>query len=346
MEALFRRKRWHMTLRERFEKEEHERLSKYASKSEESRGRDVPEEESDIRTVYQRDRDRIIHSKSFRRMKHKTQVFLAPYGDHYRTRLTHTLEVSQIARTIAKAVGANEDLAEAIALAHDIGHTPFGHVGERTLTSCSGRLFSHNIQSVRVVERIEKDGKGLNLTWEVRDGIKNHKTSLTPATLEGDIVRVADKIAYVNHDIDDGIRAGVLSEDSLPKDCTDILGHSTSERINTIICDAVEHSVDSPRVNMSDTVRDAFVDMRKFLFTEMYTNPVVKSEEVKAAKIIEILYEYYLERPEEMPGEFKFMLDEGDDKITVVCDYIAGMTDNFAVEKFQELYIPRSWSIV
>ena len=174
----------------------------------------------------------------------------------------------------------------------------------------------------------------------------NHKTSLTPATLEGDIVRVADKIAYVNHDIDDGIRAGVLSEDSLPKDCTDILGHSTSERINTIICDAVEHSVDSPRVNMSDTVRDAFVDMRKFLFTEMYTNPVVKSEEVKAAKIIEILYEYYLERPEEMPGEFKFMLDEGDDKITVVCDYIAGMTDNFAVEKFQELYIPRSWSIV
>jgi deoxyguanosinetriphosphate triphosphohydrolase, putative len=335
-----------MTLRERFEQEEHTRLSEYASKSDESKGRDIPEEESDIRTVYQRDRDRIIHSKSFRRMKHKTQVFLAPYGDHYRTRLTHTLEVSQIARTIAKAVRANEDLTEAIALAHDIGHTPFGHVGERTLTACSGKPFSHNIQSVRVVERIEKDGKGLNLTWEVRDGIKNHKTSLKPSTLEGEIVRIADKIAYVNHDVDDGIRAGVLSEDNLPKECVDILGHSTSDRINTIICDVVDRSIDKPTIEMSEEVWKALFDMRQFLFKEMYVNPVVKSEEVKAARIIEILYEYYLDKPEEMPGEFKLMLDEGDDKITVVCDYIAGMTDNFAVEKFQELYIPHSWSIV
>lgn len=335
-----------MTIREKFEKEEHERLSEFASKSDETRGRDYEDEECDIRTSYQRDRDKLIHSKSFRRMKHKTQVFLAPYGDHYRTRLTHTLEVAQLARTIAKAIRANEDLTEAIALGHDIGHTPFGHVGERTLTACSGRLFSHNEQSVRVVERIEKDGRGLNLTWEVRDGIRNHKTSLCPSTLEGKIVRIADKIAYVNHDIDDGIRAGVLNEEALPKECTDILGHSTRDRINTIILSVVEHSMDKPEIDMDDQVKVALFNMRKYLFDAMYANPVVKAEEVKAAKILEILYGYYLERPEEMPAEFKHMLDEGEDKITVVCDYIAGMTDNFAVEKFQELYIPRSWSIV
>lgn len=335
-----------MTIREKFELEEHERLSEFASKSDETRGRDYEDTECDIRTAYQRDRDKIIHSKSFRRMKHKTQVFLAPYGDHYRTRLTHTLEVAQLARTIAKAIRANEDLTEAIALGHDIGHTPFGHVGERTLTACSGRLFSHNEQSVRVVERIEKDGKGLNLTWEVRDGIRNHKTSLNPSTLEGKIVRIADKIAYVNHDIDDGIRAGVLNEDALPKECTDILGHSTRDRINTVILSVVEHSMDKPVIDMDSDVKAALYNMRQYLFEAMYANPVVKAEEVKAAKILEILYGYYMDRPEEMPSEFKLMLNEGEDKITVVCDYIAGMTDNFAVEKFQELYIPRSWSIV
>jgi dGTPase len=335
-----------MTIREKFEQEEHERLSEFASKSDETRGRDYEDTECDIRTAYQRDRDKIIHSKSFRRMKHKTQVFLAPYGDHYRTRLTHTLEVAQLARTIAKAIRANEDLTEAIALGHDIGHTPFGHVGERTLTACSGRLFSHNEQSVRVVERIEKDGKGLNLTWEVRDGIRNHKTSLNPSTLEGKIVRIADKIAYVNHDIDDGIRAGVLNEDALPKECTDILGHSTRDRINTVILSVVEHSMDKPVIDMDPDVKAALYNMRQYLFEAMYANPVVKAEEVKAAKILEILYGYYMDRPEEMPSEFKLMLNEGEDKITVVCDYIAGMTDNFAVEKFQELYIPRSWSIV
>ena len=335
-----------MTIREKFELEEHERLSEFASKSDETRGRDYEDTECDIRTAYQRDRDKIIHSKSFRRMKHKTQVFLAPYGDHYRTRLTHTLEVAQLARTIAKAIRANEDLTEAIALGHDIGHTPFGHVGERTLTACSGRLFSHNEQSVRVVERIEKDGKGLNLTWEVRDGIRNHKTSLNPSTLEGKIVRIADKIAYVNHDIDDGIRAGVLNEDALPKECTDILGHSTRDRINTVILSVVEHSMDKPVIDMDPDVKAALYNMRQYLFEAMYANPVVKAEEVQAAKILEILYGYYMDRPEEMPSEFKLMLNEGEDKITVVCDYIAGMTDNFAVEKFQELYIPRSWSIV
>ena len=325
-----------MTIREKFELEEHERLSEFASKSDETRGRDYEDTECDIRTAYQRDRDKIIHSKSFRRMKHKTQVFLAPYGDHYRTRLTHTLEVAQLARTIAKAIRANEDLTEAIALGHDIGHTPFGHVGERTLTACSGR----------VVGRIEKDGKGLNLTWEVRDGIRNHKTSLNPSTLEGKIVRIADKIAYVNHDIDDGIRAGVLNEDALPKECTDILGHSTRDRINTVILSVVEHSMDKPVIDMDPDVKAALYNMRQYLFEAMYANPVVKAEEVKAAKILEILYGYYMDRPEEMPSEFKLMLNEGEDKITVVCDYIAGMTDNFAVEKFQELYIPRSWSIV
>ena len=335
-----------MTIREKFELEEHERLSEFASKSDETRGRDYEDTECDIRTAYQRDRDKIIHSKSFRRMKHKTQVFLAPYGDHYRTRLTHTLEVAQLARTIAKAIRANEDLTEAIALGHDIGHTPFGHVGERTLTACSGRLFSHNEQSVRVVERIEKDGKGLNLTWEVRDGIRNHKTSLNPSTLEGKIVRIADKIAYVNHDIDDGIRAGVLNEDALPKECTDILGHSTRDRSNTVILSVVEHSMDKQVIDMDPDVKAALYNMRQYLFEAMYANPVVKAEEVKAAKILEILYGYYMDRPEEMPSEFKLMLNEGEDKITVVCDYIAGMTDNFAVEKFQELYIPRSWSIV
>ncbi len=335
-----------MTIREKFELEEHERLSEFASKSDETRGRDYEDTECDIRTAYQRDRDKIIHSKSFRRMKHKTQVFLAPYGDHYRTRLTHTLEVAQLARTIAKAIRANEDLTEAIALGHDIGHTPFGHVGERTLTACSGRLFSHNEQSVRVVERIEKDGKGLNLTWEVRDGIRNHKTSLNPSTLEGKIVRIADKIAYVNHDIDDGIRAGVLNEDALPKECTDILGHSTRDRINTIILSGVEPSMDKPVIDMDPDVKAALYNMGQYLFEAMSANPVVKAEEVKAAKILEILYGYYMDRPEEMPSEFKLMLNEVEDKITVVCDYIAGMTDNFAVEKFQELYIPRSWSIV
>ena len=332
-----------MTLRETFEKEEHERLSRFAAFSDKSRGRDVPEAESDIRTIYQRDRDRIIHCKAFRRLKHKTQVFLSPYGDHYRTRLTHTLEVSQIARTIAKAVRANEDLTEAIALGHDLGHTPFGHAGERALTNVSGRIFRHSEQSARVVERLEKNGKGLNLTWEVRDGFRNHGTSSKPATLEGDIVRISDKIAYVNHDIDDGIRAGLLKEEMLPKECTDILGHTTSRRINHIILDVVEHSMDRPRVAMSEETEKAFFSLRQFMFEELYRNPAAKGEEKKAEEIISMLYSHYLRHPEELKGEYCAMLEQGEEPEVTVCDYIAGMTDNYAVMTFQDIYLPRAW---
>ncbi len=332
-----------MTIRERFEQEEHERLSQYASFSDQSKGRDRPEEESDMRTVYQRDRDRIIHCKSFRRLKHKTQVFLSPYGDHYRTRLTHTLEVSQIARSIARAVRANEDLTEAIALGHDLGHTPFGHAGERALSKASGRPFLHSEQSARVVERLEKNGRGLNLTWEVRDGFRNHRTSAKPATLEGDIVRVSDKIAYINHDIDDGIRAGLLTEDSLPAECTEVLGHTTRDRINTIILDTVANTQDQPRVAMSEPVEKALLALRQFMFEELYLNPVAKGEEGKAEEIVAMLYRHYLEHPEQLPLEYTHMIDEGDPQETVVCDYIAGMTDNYAVLKFQEIFIPHSW---
>ena len=334
-----------MLIREMYEQREHEILSKYASFSDESKGRAVPEEESDIRTIYQRDRDRVLHSKSFRRLKHKTQVFLAPYGDHYRTRLTHTLEVSQLARTIAKALRCNEDLTEAIALAHDIGHTPFGHVGERTLSAISGKPFSHNAHGVRVVEKLEHGGRGLNLTWEVRDGIMNHKTSTSPATLEGDIVRVSDKIAYISHDIDDGIRAGVLSEEALPADCTDILGHTTRDRIDTMIHNVIENSQDSPRVLLSDDCWDALLRLRKYMFEMLYTNEVVKGEESKASEIIKILFNHFMENDKELPKEFILMMENGEDKIDVVCDYIAGMTDNFAVETFKRIFIPHSWSI-
>lgn len=334
-----------MTIKEEFEKQEHEVLSKYAAFSDESKGRDVPEEESSIRTVYQRDRDRVLHSKSFRRLKHKTQVFLSPYGDHYRTRLTHTLEVSQIARTIAKAVRVNEELTEAIALAHDIGHTPFGHAGERALTAVSGKPFKHNEHGVRVVEVIENGGKGLNLTWEVRDGIRNHKTSLEPATLEGDIVRISDKIAYISHDIDDGIRAGVLFEEDIPHELTDILGHSTRDRIDRMINDTVKCTMDSPRVKMSEEFWDALIKLRQYMFEHMYTNPIVKEEEKKAEEIIKLLYAYYMDRETLLPIEYRKMIDNGGDKSDVVCDYIAGMTDNFAIELFEGIYIPKSWSI-
>ena len=334
-----------MTIREEFEKREHELFSEYASFSDQSRGRDVFEEESDIRTIYQRDRDRILHCKSFRRLKHKTQVFLAPYGDHYRTRLTHTLEVSQIARTIAKALRVNEELTEAIALSHDIGHTPFGHVGERALTKVSGRSFSHNEHGIRVVEKLENEGLGLNLSWEVRDGIRNHKTSCTPSTIEGDIVRVSDKIAYISHDIDDGIRAGVLTEEGLPADLTEILGHSTRDRINKMILDAVENSQNSPRVKMSDECWNALINLRKYMFEALYTNEKVKIEEKKAAEILYIFYDYFMDRPELLSGEFSRMLEMGEKKSDVVCDYIAGMTDNYAVEVFEDIYIPRAWSV-
>ena len=335
-----------MTIREEFEKREHEILSPFASFSDESKGRDREEEQCDLRTVYQRDRDRIIHSKAFRRLKHKTQVFLSPYGDHYRTRLTHTLEVAQIARTIARSLRLNEDLTEAVALGHDLGHTPFGHAGERALTEALGRPFRHNEQGVRVVEKLEKDGKGLNLTWEVRDGILNHKTSLSPSTVEGEVVRISDKVAYISHDIDDGIRAGILLEENIPNELSEILGHTTRDRIDNLIHEIIRSSIGQPHITMSPEYQDALINLRRFMFENVYTNKTAKSEEVKAERIIAMLFEHYNDNPEEMSREYLKMIDNGEAKDTVVCDYIAGMTDNFAVMKYKDIYIPRSWTIV
>ncbi len=335
-----------MTLREEFEKREHELNSPYAAFSDCSKGRDREEEPCDLRTVYQRDRDRIIHSKSFRRLKHKTQVFLSPYGDHYRTRLTHTLEVAQIARTIARCLRMNEDLTEAIALGHDLGHTPFGHAGERALTARRGRPFRHNEQSVRVVEKLEKDGKGLNLTWEVRDGMLNHKTTLSPSTVEGEIVRISDKVAYISHDIDDGIRAGILFEENIPKELTDVLGKTTRDRIDTLIHDIITASMDKPHIEMSPEVKDALFTLRTFMFENLYTSQAAKSEEGKAVKMIERLFKHYSENTSDMGEEYLAMIDKGEAPETVVCDYIAGMTDNFAVMKYKDIYIPKSWIIV
>lgn len=334
-----------LNLREIFEQREHEIYRDCASFSDETKGRAKTEDKCDIRTDFQRDRDRIIHCKSFRRMKHKTQVFLAPGGDHYRTRLTHTLEVSQIARTIARALRLNEDLTEAIALGHDLGHTPFGHAGERALSKYTSKPFNHNEQSVRVVEVLEKNGAGLNLTWEVRDGILNHKTSCKPSTLEGEIVRMSDKIAYVNHDIDDGIRAGILSEECLPIECTSVLGHSTRDRINTIIHAIVSYSMDKDIIALPEEQDMALTALRKYMFKDLYTNPAAKSEEAKAERVIGMLFEEYIENVDKLPKEYIEFLFMGMDRETVVCDYIAGMTDNYAVEKAKEIFIPKFWQI-
>lgn len=334
-----------MNLREYFEKREHEIYRACASFSDETAGRQVAEEKCDIRTDYQRDRDRIIHSKSFRRLKHKTQVFLAPGGDHYRTRLTHTLEVSQIARTIARALMLNEDLTEAIALGHDLGHTPFGHAGERALNAISPKKFSHNEQSVRVVERLEKNGRGLNLTYEVRDGILNHKTSGNPSTLEGCIVRISDKIAYVNHDIDDGIRAGILTNESLPKECTAILGTTTRDRINNLIHAIVTNSMDKDTISLPEEFDQALKELRSFMFKDLYTNPLAKSEETKAEQLIQMLFTDYMEHTNKLPQEYISYIEAGESKDIVVCDYIAGMTDNYAVEMAEKLFVPKFWQI-
>ena len=334
-----------MTIREQLELIERENLSPFASLSENSLGRDFPEEECDIRPVYQRDRDRILHSKSFRRMKHKTQVFLSPQGDHYRTRLTHVLEVSQNARTIAKALRLNEDLAEAIALGHDLGHTPFGHVGERTLNNLCEGGFRHNEQSVRVVEKLEKDGKGLNLTKEVRDGILNHQMSGSPSTLEGKIVRLSDKIAYINHDIDDAIRAHVLREEDIPAQYRQILGGSTRERLNTLVHDVIKNSENRNEICMSEDVFNAMALLRQFMFENLYTNPVAKGEESKASGLLVGLFEYYDKHIDILPEHYLKMLDEGEKKDRIICDYISGMTDQFAVAKYKEYFVPKQWMV-
>ena len=335
-----------MTIREQLELREIEYLSPYAALSKDSRGRERAEEECDIRPVFQRDRDRILHSKAFRRLKQKTQVFLLPKGDHYRTRLTHTLEVSQNARTIAKALRLNEDLVEAIALGHDLGHTPFGHAGERALDEVCPLGFQHNEQSVRVVKRLEKQGEGLNLTWEVRDGILNHKSAGTPHTLEGQIVRLSDKIAYINHDIDDAIRGGVLKEEDIPKTYREILGNSTRVRLDTMIHNVIINSMDQPEIRMSPEVEHATMALRAFMFENVYKNPVAKGEEEKAINMVTNLYEYYWKHIRLLPDQFLEMLEEeGGTPERIVCDYIAGMTDTYAIKKFEEYFIPESWKI-
>lgn len=333
-----------MTIREELEEIELKTLSKYASFSRYSKGRDREETPCDIRTCYQRDRDRIIHCKAFRRLKHKTQVFLAPAGDHYRTRLTHTLEVSQIARTIAKALRMNEDLTEAIALGHDLGHTPFGHAGESALNNICKDGFAHFEQSIRVVEILEKKGQGLNLTKEVRDGIVNHRTSGNPSTMEGRIVRLSDKIAYINHDIDDAIRGKILSESDLPVEFTNILGHSKKERLNTMIYDIVNNSLDESDIIMSVRIESAMKGLREFMFKNVYSNPVAKGEEIKAKRMLTQLYNYYLYHIEEMPEEYIWLINVRKERPErVVCDYIAGMTDQYSVRKFEELFVPSFW---
>ena len=335
-----------MTVRQLEEEREKRDFSQFACLSSESRGRKREEKDCDIRTCFMRDRDKILHSKSFRRLMHKTQCFLSPEGDHYRTRLTHTLEVSQIGRTIARALRLNEDLTEAIALGHDLGQTPFGHAGERKLDELcrdSGG-FAHNEQSLRVVERLEKDGRGLNLTWEVRDGILNHRTSGSPSTLEGKIVQLSDKIAYTNHDIDDAIRAGMLRPRDIPRDIVALIGTKSSSRINAMIRDTIQNSMDTNDIRMSPEMKGALGSLRSFMFRQVYASDVALEEHKKAEKIVGDLFDYYMEYPEEMSSEFQILLNEGDPVRQVVCDYIACMTDRFAVAKYNELFIPREWT--
>lgn len=334
------------TIREMIEQMEADTLSSYACLSQNSRGRDVDEPQCDIRPLFQRDRDRILHCKAFRRLKNKTQVFLTPQGDHYRTRMSHTLEVSQNARTIAKALRLNEDLTEAIALGHDLGHTPFGHAGEAQLDAMCPTGFIHSEQSVRIVEKLEKNGQGLNLTWEVRDGIRNHQTEGSPATLEGQIVRISDKIAYINSDIDDAIRAKILTEDDIPTEIRKTLGMNSAIRLDTLIHDVIIHSQDSPKIQMSDEIFQAMQDLRSYLFAHVYTNSEPKREEVKAKRMIKELYLYYTDNFEEaIPLRYKNMVVEGESKERVICDYISGMTDQYCISKFNEYFMPRAWRV-
>lgn len=334
-----------MNIRETFEEREFQTLSPHAAHSRNSRGRERYEPECDIRTVYQRDRDRILHSKAFRRLKDKTQVFLSPQGDHYRTRLTHTLEVSQTARTVARALKLNEDLVEAIALGHDLGHTPFGHAGEAALNAIHPGGFRHAEQSVRVVEVLEKEGKGLNLTWEVRDGILNHRTAGSPSTLEGQVVRLCDKISYIHHDMDDSIRAGLLSEDDIPITLRVVLGDTCRERLNTLIHDMVESSLGKDSIRQLPEMAEAMKLLRELMFANVYRSSVAKKEEVKAKRMLTELYEYYTEHPDQLSGEYQRLIERGEKKEQVVCDYISGMTDQYSIHKFQEIYVPKSWAV-
>lgn len=332
-----------MTIREQAEERENRFLSKYAAHSAQSAGRDKEEPQDEVRPVYQRDRDRILHSKSFRRLKQKTQVFIAPVSDHYRTRLTHTLEVSQLSRTVSRALWLNDDLTEAIALGHDLGHTPFGHAGERVLNEICPLGFRHYEQSVRVVERLERDGQGLNLTKEVRDGILNHQWNLRPSTLEGQIVRFCDKIAYINHDIDDAERAGIMTESDIPENIRTHLGASTKERLDTMMHDIIFSSLDSDEIRMSEETEYYMMSLREFMFENLYTNSDAKTEEKRVPYLLTSLYQYYEQHLDEMPAEYLRLIGEGESKDRTVCDYISGMTDDYALAKFAALFIPRRW---
>ncbi|NLY86416.1 MAG: deoxyguanosinetriphosphate triphosphohydrolase [Tissierellia bacterium] len=335
-----------MNMRLRIEEIEKKLLSPFAALSQNSKGRRFPEEKCSVRTDFQRDRDRIIHSKSFRRLKHKTQVFIAPEGDHYRTRLTHTLEVAQIGRTLARALRLNEDLVEAIALGHDLGHTPFGHTGERVLNYLNPKGFKHNEQSIRIVDFLEQkdDKRGLNLTYEVRDGIRNHTGSTKPQTLEGQVVRLADRIAYINHDIDDAIRAGVIKKEDLPKEAIEILGNSHGERINNMIFDIINNSMEKNTIAMSQEVGNATNTLRDFMFENVYLSKKAKSEEEKTEYIIEQLYNYYLKNNNALPKEHLEIYKDMDTTIEdIICDYLAGTTDRFIINLYYNIFIPKPW---
>ena len=325
-------------------KKEKEYLSPFACLSSDSRGRSNDEPPCPMRTDFQRDRDRIIYSKAFIRLKNKTQVFFSPEGDHYRTRLTHTLDVSQVARSIARMLCLNEDLAEAIALGHDLGHTPFGHAGERCLDKLSSKGFRHNEQSLRVVDVLENDGRGLNLTFEVRDGILNHKMELDPATLEGQAVSLADRISYISHDIDDAVRAGIIKNEDLPVSAVKVLGANTRERINSTIGSIYRASAGKNKVVMEDEVYAELDVLRKFMFENVYLIPSAKKEEETALRMLTGLFDHFMQNPEKLPDSFIKLLDRFD-RETVVCDYISSMTDRYAIAVFENVFVPKSFFV-
>ena len=335
-----------MTVREELERREHKNLNPLAAFADQTQGRPRGERirEQDVRTCYQRDTDKIVHSKAFRRLMHKTQVFLNPEGDHYRTRMTHTLEVTRIARTITRALGLNEDLSEAIAMGHDLGHTPFGHAGEDALNQLMPGGFQHNEQSLRVVDLLENDGRGLNLSYEVRMGILGHTGAYIPETLEGQVVRHSDRIAYVNHDIDDAVRAGILTNEDIPRAITQVLGDTHGQRIDTFVCDMIVTSREAAEILMSPKVDEALKNLRSFMFEKVYRNPIAKGEEGKAKLMLTRLFEYYVNHPEELPEDFQPQMSF-DGLERTVCDYIAGMTDNYAVDKYTQIFIPMGWNV-
>lgn len=335
-----------MTVAQRICEREHAYLSEFACLSENTKGRERLTVPCTVRTEFQRDRDRIIHCKAFRRLMHKTQVFLCPEDDHYRTRLTHTLEVAQIARTIARGLFLNEDLTEAAALGHDLGHTPFGHAGELVLQECYSSDFTHYRQSLRVVDKLENDGMGLNLTYEVRDGILNHAGDDIASTLEGRIIKFADRIAYINHDIDDAIRGKILRFEDIPQEITELLGRTHSERIGTLVNDIIANSIGQNDILMTPEIGKAMMELRSFLFENVYRNPSAKGEEIRAKDMLRRMYEYLVKNPEKIPAEERSLFKDEDESVERrVCDYIAGMTDRYAINVFESLFIPKIWKV-